>query len=451
MDFLTEMWECLGGPSDAPAAVTWTGPATTLPARLPVTGLAGATVAAASLAAAELTAVRGGERPPVRVDSRAVAVAFAGERHLRIDGRALPAFAPLSRFWRAADGWVRTHGNYPHHRARLLSALGLDDGPADPVTAVENVIAGASAERVEEAVCAAGGLAVAVRDRASWARHPQGASVAGLPLLRLTRTDDAPARPLGPVPDRPLRPMAGLRVLDLTRVLAGPVGTRTLALLGADVLRVDPPHLGEIPSQHTETGSGKRSTLLDLDDADDRARFSALLDGADVVVTGYRPGALDRYGLSPAALAEDHPGLVVASLSAWGTVGPWAGRRGFDSLVQAASGIALVEGSPGALPVQALDHGTGYLLAAAVMRALALRATEGGGRHVELCLARTAAALLARPAEGGEAAAFDPAPYLGETGPVRHALPAVDLAGGPRTWERPATPWGSDAPVWRDA
>ncbi|SEF49409.1 CoA-transferase family III [Thermomonospora echinospora] len=449
--FLDEAWACLGG---RPGTVARTGPDVTLPARLPVTELAGATVAAASLAAAELAEARGAGRPAVRVDSRAVAVAFAGERHLRVDGKAEPSFAPLSRFWRAADGWVRTHGNYPHHRDRLLRALGLEVSLTDPVPAVEKTIAAASAAEVEASVQAAGGLAVAVRTPAAWAAHPQGAHVAALPLLRLTRAGDAPARPLGPVPSGPLLPMAGLRVLDLTRVIAGPVGTRTLALLGADVLRVDSPRLPEIPAQHLETGAGKRSALLDLDEAAGRTRLSELLGAADVVVTGYRPGALDRYGLSPAALAAERPGLIVACLSAWGSIGPWADRRGFDSLVQAASGIAVTEAggdpAPGALPVQALDHGTGYLLAAVVMRAVTRRAAEGGGWHAELSLAQTAAWLLRRPAAPDAAAAgFDPSPYLAESGGIRRALPPIDLGGGPRTWAHPVTPWGSDTPSWR--
>ncbi|MBA9006575.1 CoA transferase [Thermomonospora cellulosilytica] len=448
--FLSEAWAALGGTGDP--AVARSGPEVTLPARLPVSAMAEATVGAAGLAAAELAETRGWPRPGVRVDGRAVAVAFAGERHLRIDGRTEPSFAPLSRFWRASDGWVRTHGNYPHHRKRLLRALGLDVSLDDPVPAVREAIAGAPAAEVEEAVYAAGGLAVAVRSAAEWAAHPQGAHVAGLPLLRLTRNGDAPARPFGPPPAGTVLPMAGVRVLDLTRMIAGPVGTRTLALLGADVLRVDSPRLPEIPAQHLETGAGKRSTLLDLDDRHDRARFGELLRDADVVVTGYRPGALDRHGLSPHALAAGHPGLIVASLSAWGATGPWAGRRGFDSLVQAASGIAVAEGDdgPGALPVQALDHGTGYLLAAAVMRAVARRAVEGGGWHAELSLARTAAWLLGgTPAGTAEAAAFDPSPYLVEEGRIVRALPPVDLDGGPRTWADPATPWGSDSPAWR--
>ncbi|MFE7838520.1 CoA transferase, partial [Streptomyces sp. NPDC057474] len=248
---------------------------------------------------------------------------------------------------------------------------------------------------------------------------------------------------------------AGVRVLDLTRVIAGPVATRTLALLGADVLRVDPPGMPEILDQHADTGFGKRSATLDL--AADPGAFEALLADADVVVTGYRPGALDRFGLSPEALTERRPGLVVAQLSAWGAYGPWAGRRGFDSLVQVASGIATVEGSveqPGALPAQALDHGTGYLLAAAVLRALTERLDGGGSRVVRLALARTAAWLtdgIERGPDGVDV--YDgPAAWLAErdsrSGRLRYALSPVSFEGGPGDWARPPGLWGADEPRW---
>ncbi|NEA87180.1 CoA transferase, partial [Streptomyces sp. SID14436] len=214
---------------------------------------------------------------------------------------------------------------------------------------------------------------------------------AGRPLVERAGLDDAPARALARLEADPLLPAAGVRVLDLTRVIAGPVATRVLGLLGADVLRVDPPGLPELPDQHADTGFGKRSARLDLTSG--RETFEELLAGADVVVTGYRPGALDRFGLGPRALAERRPGIVVAQLSAWGAYGPWGDRRGFDSLVQVATGIAAAEGTgerPGALPAQALDHGTGYLLAAAVLRALTDRSDTGGSRSVRVALARTA-------------------------------------------------------------
>jgi crotonobetainyl-CoA:carnitine CoA-transferase CaiB-like acyl-CoA transferase len=246
-------------------------------------------------------------------------------------------------------------------------------------------------------------------------------------------------------------PADGIRVLDLTRVIAGPVGTRTLALLGADVLRVDSPRLPELEWQHRDTGFGKRSTLLDLDSEADRATFHELLDRADVVVAGYRAGALTRLGLDPVQLAERRPGIVVATLGAWGAIGPWAGRRGFDSLVQAASGIGDICGGPdgpGALPAQALDHGTGYLLAAGVLRALTRRATEGGSWHVELSLAQTAQWLLSRGVTPLVDNWPDPGPWLRTEGDLTYALPPVVLSEGPRTWAHPPTPWGSDKPVW---
>ncbi|CCK31084.1 CoA-transferase [Streptomyces davaonensis JCM 4913] len=422
-----------------------------LPGRLPVRDLARACVSACALAGAELGAVRAGLRevPEVRVDDGAVATAFVSERHLLINGRAPVTFAPLSRFWRTADGWVRTHANYPHHRERLLSALGV------PEADVERALAERSALDVEEAVYAAGGLAVAVRTPEEWAAHPQAVAVAERPLVERELLDTARARALPPLPPAPLLPAAGVRVLDLTRVIAGPVATRTLALLGADVLRVDPPGTPELPDQHADTGFGKRSAALDL--TRDRRAFEELLATADVVVTGYRPGALDRFGLSPEALVERRPGLVVAQLSAWGAYGPWGGRRGFDSLVQAATGIAVVEGTPeqpGALPAQALDHGTGYLLAAAVLRELTERLSEGYGRVVRLALARTALWLTGGiDASAASGPAYEgPEQWLADTdsalGRLRYALPPVAFAGGPVDWARPPGVWGSDPARW---
>ncbi|MGW2422357.1 CoA transferase [Streptomyces sp. NPDC001709] len=451
-------WSALGGDPAHLARLTTVVREGALDARLPVRELARACVGACALAAAELAARRAGlaEVPGVRVDDGAVAAAFHSERHLLVDGRAPVVFAPLSRFWRTADGWVRTHANYPHHRARLLGALGLPaDASAETVAAR---LAGRPALEVEEAVYGAGGLAVALRTPEEWQAHEQATEVAARSLIERERPTAAPARVLAPLDPAatPLLPAAGLRVLDLTRVLAGPVATRTLALLGADVLRLDAPGLPELPDQHADTGFGKRSATLDLGTAP--GTFEELLATADVVVTGYRPGALDRFGLSPQALFARRPDLVVAQVSAWGAYGPWAGRRGFDSLVQVATGIAATEGSagePGALPAQALDHGTGYLLAAAVLRALTEQSYDGGGRLVRLALARTAHWLTGeiRPTAATGAPYEGPEAWLAETdsplGRLRHALPPVSFAGGPAGWARPPVPWGSDSARWR--
>ncbi|MET8419865.1 CoA transferase [Streptomyces sp. NPDC005134] len=468
-----QAWAALGGDPALLDRIDGGGPAGLLPARLPVMELARSTVAVCALAAAELTARRAGSAAGpverVRVDDGAVATAFLSERHLRVDGHAPTNFAPLSRFWRTADGWIRTHANYPHHRARLLAALGL---PADAgVDAVAAVLAERRAVEVEETVYAAGGLAVALRTPEEWAAHEQGAAIATRPLLTLDRTEgpgQVGPRPLPAVSGSPLLPAAGLRVLDLTRVLAGPVATRTLALLGADVLRLDAPQLPESQDAHNDTGFGKRSASLDLGDRADRATFDELLAAADVLVTGYRPGALETYGLTPEALAVRRPGLVLAQVSAWGRYGPWHERRGFDSLVQVATGIAAVEGdtgAPGALPAQALDHGTGYLLAAGVLRALTEQHDDGGSRLLRLALGQTAHWLcggLTRtqdsygPSETYDLSeTYDPEKYLGSTdsapGRLRYALPPVSFAGGPTDWSRPPGRLGADAPKWLTA
>ncbi|MFI5620812.1 CoA transferase [Streptomyces sp. NPDC051567] len=433
-------WAALGGVVGVAGRVGYRGASGLGDGPLPVRELARATVGVCALAAAELAAVRAGggasEVTPLVVDESAVATAFVSERHLRVRGRAPVGFAPLSGFWRTADGWVRTHANYPHHQDALVRALG---GARTP-EAVRAELAGRGAVEVQEQVYGEGGLAVAVAREYG---APQ-------PLVETVRVPGGPGRRLGRAP-RGL-PAAGVRVLDLTRVIAGPVATRTLGALGADVLRIDPPGLPEAADAYADTGFGKRSALLDLGNAPDRAVFEELLAGADVVVTAYRPGALERYGLGARELLERRPGLVVAELCAWGRTGPWAGRRGFDSLVQAGYGLAARCGSggrPGALPAQALDHGTGYLVAAGVLRGLA-EAAEGGGRVLRFSLAGTASWLVREvPGAGPAVPGYTPEPWLREVadsgyGPLRYAAPPLPFGG----WERGPSRWGTDAPVW---
>jgi crotonobetainyl-CoA:carnitine CoA-transferase CaiB-like acyl-CoA transferase len=386
---------------------------------------------AAQLVAARLLA---GNPAPVELDAAHVGLAVRSERSVRLAGAPVGmGFAPLSRFWRTADGWLRLHGNYPHHRAAAASVLGSDD-----VAGVEAAAARWAAEDLETAVVAAGGAAAAVRTPEAWAASPQGRAAAGLPVLSLRRVADA-------APRRP--DLRGLRVLDLTRVIAGPVATRVLASHGADVLRVDGPLRPDLREGLIDTGVGKRHVVLDLADARDRTTVEELLAAADVVVQGYRPGALDRFGMDAAALAQRHPHLVVVRLSAWGLRGPWAGRRGFDSLVQAATGVATVCGTPeqpGVLPAQALDHATGYLAAATVLAVLLRQRAEGGGWYGELSLAQTAHWLLAAPRDASPPApAHDPGPYL----------QTLDSADGPVEVVAPpgSPPWTSAAVLPPDA
>ncbi|KAA5836284.1 CoA transferase [Saccharopolyspora hirsuta] len=413
----------------SPDELVVTGELGHLASRLPVEDTAIACIGAALLAA---------DRGPVELASEHVAAAVRSEAHLRLNGRSpQDGFAPMSRFWRASDGWVRTHGNYPWHRGALLRALGTSDG----VAAVESAIAGLPAREVESRVVGAGGIAAAVRSPEQWRAEAPGRAVDAQPLVSAQRSGDAAPR------------RGRFRVLDLTRVIAGPVCTRFLAALGADVLRIDPPHRPERPGSY-DTLLGKRSAVLDARTPEGLARLHELLGGADVLVHGYRPGALERFGLGFESLAERHPGLVVVSLSAWGSSGPWGDRRGFDSIVQAASGIATVESTsdgPGALPCQLLDHGTGYLCAAAVLDGLRRQSELGGTWLRELSLARTAHWLLDQPRAERPTTPTDIEPWLTTLdtpdGRIAAVAPPGRIDGRTLTWPF-LQPYGAAEPSW---
>ncbi|MDO7882139.1 CoA transferase [Salinibacterium soli] len=437
MSTLESAWQSLGEDADALALVRSRAAEVPLDAVLPVGALVHDAIAAASLSASLLAARRGrAAAGAVELDPDRIATAVTSEKHYRQRGEPMSPWAELSGFWPTGDGWVRTHANYPHHRDRLLAALGLPLG-----TTADDLLAGLRGWRaadVEERAAEHGAVAVAVRTGEQWREHPQSLAAAQQPLVALERIADAPARV----------PRERFRVLDLTRVIAGPVATRTLALWGADVLRVDPPGLAEPEYQHLDTGAGKRSAVLDAS----APEFGRLLESADVVVAGYRPGSLDRFGLSPEAIADRNPGAVIARVSAWGGIGPWGARRGFDSIVQAATGIAVLEspdGSrPGALPAQALDHSAGYLLAAAVTTALRRRADEGGSWLADVSLARMAAELMAASRDRRHRhVGF--APTVVELGELVLAAPAAGFAGSARQWSAPPVPLGSSAPEWR--
>ena len=424
----------------ADALPTVTGQRGWLVSRLPVEDAAAITVSVALAAAARLQALTTGRAAPsARVDREQLATAFRSEAYTRVDGQPLGAgFAPLSRFWPTADGWVRTHANYEWHRQALLRALEIADSAGD----VGPALLALTSQEIEDRVTAEGGIAAAVRTEQEWLATEQGATAAARPLVRGTT--------LGYAAPRRARP-EGLRVLDLTRVIAGPVGTRFLSALGADVIRLDPPALPELPMQVPDGLLGKRSALLDIATPDGLATLHALLDDADVVVHGYRPGALARYGLDHAGLSERHPGLVSVSLSAWGEDGPWGHRRGFDSIVQAACGIAVLEGSdgsPGALPCQLLDHGTGYLVAAAVLDGVYRQRTVGGTQHRSLALAGTAAWLLRLPRSTTPYETREPQARTVTIGTITAVTPPGSLDGRPLEWRKGLPEYGGDAPAW---
>ena len=432
-------------------------PGGSLPSAFAVSDLAQASIGAAGAALARWTAGSDdGDAGPVTVDRDLASAWFA--LSIRPDGWELPpTWDSVAGDYATADGWIKLHTNAPHHRAAALGVLGVP-GDRDAVAAE---VARWDADELEAALVTAGGAAAVMRSAAAWDAHPQGTAVAAEPLLHVERTSPDPGGPEGPAPLRPGRPLEGVRVLDLTRVLAGPVATRLLAGWGADVLRVDPPGWDE-PNVVPEVTLGKRCARLDLHERPDRDRLLRLLADADVVVHGYRPGALEGLGLGTGTRDTARPGLVDVSLDAYAWTGPWAGRRGFDSLVQMSSGIAdagrVAAGAdrPVPLPVQALDHATGYLLATAALAGLALRRADGRGSRWRASLARTSRLLVDAGVapdivgEGIDPAGPDPAAPVERTvwGDARRLPPPVVVAGSPLRWDLPAGPLGSAAAEW---
>ncbi len=467
-DTLAALWKDVTG-TDA-GRVTFTGDDHPLPGPFRVGEAAAACVAATSLAAAELTGERGGNPAPVDVHTGHAAEAFRSETHLSVVGRKLGGmWAALSGDYEAADGWVRLHANYPHHADAICRALGTD---ADGVRAE---VARRPAVEVEDAILAAGGAAAVMRDRDGWLADGPGAVIGAEPLVAIERIGDAPPRPLPPLDrsraDRILaqqalvdraspgqllavwtvaeRALTGVRVLDLTHVIAGPVATRTLAAHGAEVLHVTDPKRPVLDRLVMDTDFGKRSCHVDLDTPGGHDTLAGLAATADVFVQSYRPDSLARKGFGPEQLAARSPGIVVVSLCAYGHTGPWRDRRGFDSLVQMSCGIAAHAGMdrPRPLPAQALDHGTGWLAALGVLTALRRRAAEGGSWHVKLSLARTAEWLHDLGRDDLPATPADVTPFMSETNSDYGPLAHLRVPGAQLPLRGPHKP-GHDPAVW---
>lgn len=436
--------------------VAFSGADPVLPVRYRLGTAGAASLAAVGLAASNLWQLRTGRGQRVEVDARAAAISLRSAAYLRINGRPpAGAWAPMSGFYPVRDGWISIHCNFPAHRDAALSVLGT--------TADRALAEGASAEwegeALEEAIHAAGGCAGFVRRAEGWAAHPQSGAVAAQPLLEIIRIGEAPPEPL-PAGERPL---SGIRVLDLTRVLAGPTCARSLAEHGADVLKITAAHLADSGEVDLDTGIGKLSARLDLRQPADAEVLRRLAREGDVFSQSFRPGALDARGFSPGALAALRPGIICVSLSAWGETGPWRGRRGFDSIVQAVSGIAHAsgkDGKPRLLPVSAIDYVSGYLMAFGAMAALARRAREGGSWLVRVSLARVGRWILDRGELQPDAyrslpadlPADERARLMGEMdapdGRIGFLRPVVRLSETPPHWTRPPVPLGYHGASW---
>ena len=462
-DALSTLSPIAGWPDETSRAVEITGgadPILPTPFRLGETSAA--TLATVGLAVADLWELRTGRRQEVAVDTRRATASLRSGHYMRMDG------APVSTERNAVMGvypakngrWSYLHCNFPNHRAAALSVLGVQEDRE----AVRDAVAHWNALELEEAIIAANGAGGMVRTMEEWAQHPQAAAVASLPLMEIVKIGDSPPEKL-PDGDRPL---SGVRVLDLTRVLAGPTCARTLAEHGADGLKITGPHLPNLGYQEYDTGHGKLSAHLDLREPKDLETLRELVRESDVFSQGYRPGTLEKRGLSPERLAQLRPGIVYVSLSAFGHVGPWASRRGFDTVVQTVSGITSRQGElfPGAsagpqfYPVSAIDYLTGYLMAFGALVALARRVREGGSWLVRISLAQTGRWLVGRgqvpvaeledvPKEFSSAE-LERWSMVSDTrvGRLSHLGPVVSLSETPPHWDRPTVPLGYSEPVW---
>lgn len=452
---LADLWTLGQMPLPALVQAQLTGADPVLPSSFAVGTAAQSTIAAAALAACEVGHERGQPRQTVAVDMAHAALECTS--WFSVNGVAPELWDAFSGLYRCSDGWVRMHANFAHHRDGALHLLGLDPANATRAQA-EKALLNWKAQDFEAAAAQHGLVVAALRSFEDWDAHPQGQAVALQSLLSFERIGDAAPLDLPPITEQAL-PLAGVKVLELTRILAGPVAGRSLATYGADVLLLNSPHLPNIAAI-ADTSRGKRSAHVDLHTDAGRAALRQLVSQAHVWLQGYRPGGLDALGFLPKALAQLRPGIVCVSLSAYGHTGPWADRRGFDSLVQTAMGFNQAEAqaagssTPKAMPMQILDHASGYLMAFAASAALWRQQREGGSWHVRVALARTGHWLrsLGRVQDGFAVKAPELAPYL-ESGPsgfgelcgVRHS---AQLERTPARRRRPSMPPGSHAPVW---
>jgi crotonobetainyl-CoA:carnitine CoA-transferase CaiB-like acyl-CoA transferase len=422
-------------------------------AKFPISEIAAAALALCGANADRLWS-RGGASQGVRVDVRAAAASLLSFMYLRVDGEPrvrTSATNPCVALYECRDGrWVHLHGAHPHLREGTLDVLGASFDANSIAAAVRRF----DAQALEDALAERGMCGAMVRTADEWRDHPQAAAIRDLPAVEVLPLGRGPVEP----PASGTSPLAGVRVLDLTRVLAGPTCGRTLAQHGADVLHISAAHLPTEETFDIDTGHGKRSAQLNLDLESDRERLRTLVRECDVFVNGYRAGALARRGFGVSDLEEMRPGIIVASINCYGHEGPWVGRPGWEQLAQTVSGIAAAEGAPGPprlVPAAACDYTTGYLAAAGVMQAIAQRATVGGGWHVRASLTQTAM-WIERQSEvcdrSSASGVGDPSDLMEESdtpfGRVSHLRPALQLPACAPEWRLPTVPHGYHEAAW---
>ena len=438
------------------AAVAISGDDPILPTGFRIGAAMAASIAAVGVAANDIWQQRGGANQRIELDMLAVTAALRSEHYYTCNGEPAPGvWHDVSGFYPTLDNrWVQLHCNHPNLREGMVALLDTDENPK----AVAAAVAGWNALDLEAAVIEANLCAAAIRTPQEWHAHPHAKVVAELPLLEVVKFGDSDPEPLTAAD----RPLAGVRALDLTHVIAGPVCGRTLAEHGAQILRLSAQHRYNYESFAIDTGLGKLSAWLDFREESEHQRLLSLVSESDVVVQGFRPGALAKFDLTPERLMAKRPGIVYVTLSAFGHRGPWSMRRGFDSLLQSTTGIAHEGGdgsTPKHLPAQALDYVAGYLAAFGAIVALSRRTIEGGSYLVRVSLAQAGRwiqslgrsdPIAARSV--GVSTREDLAHLMTDSetpfGRVRHVAPALRMSETPPHWERPAAPYGTHPAAW---
>jgi hypothetical protein len=445
-----------------PGEIAFVGADPVLATRFKIGETCAAALGAVGVAVNDLWELKTGRRQKVSVDVRHAAAGLRSSAYIQRPGsdgvfrnvvnEEHEAMRRMTQPWPTRDGrWFLPHFGLPNLRAKVLKALGCEPNPAS----VAKAVAGRDALELEAAIDEARACGAMVRTNTEWLAHKHGQVLANKPVVEIIKLGDSDPEPLPAGP----RPLSGIRVLDLTRILAGPMAARTLAEHGADVLMITAKHLPQIPEHVIDTNHGKRSTFLDLTHPDDVARLKALLKDADVFSQGYRPGALAKLGFGPDELAALRPGLIYVSISCFGADGPFSHRAGWEQVAQTVTGI-LHEGRPdrpALLPGAACDYTTGYLAAYGVLLALARRAREGGSYYVRVSLCQSGMMIYRQGKLNDVAADLDLSPEEldrmrieshPKSGPLRHLGPAVTLSETPPHWERPTPQLGGDAAAW---
>ena len=445
----------LGSPIDHGDNVTIIGTDPILPSPFLIGEAGAAIIAVIGYLSSELWTLKNHKAQKINVTVKDAAIAQRSHEYLKvIDGEKQDLWSPISGFYQTQDNrWIQLHCNFPHHQQGVISLLHCEDTKSSVSDAVKNWQSSA----LEDALANLGLCAAIVRTPDEWLEHPQSQVIEALPLIEIIKIGSSKSEPL-PMGNRPL---SGINVLDLTRVIAGPVCGKTLAEHGATVMLISSPELPCILPLVMDTGFGKFSAYLDLNKNKDKDHLIQLIKKTDIFVQSYRPGGLAEKGFSPEVLAEYRPGIIYISFSAYSHVGPWADRHGYDSLVQSATGMVYEQSdlnTPKHLPAQSLDYITGFLASAGAMEALRRRALDGGSYLVRVSLAQTAHWFKGLGRVTGDFSQCkiptreQIKSLLTKTKTtfwdIEHMLPVLQMSETPPHWDRPSGPLGIDQPEW---